>query len=340
MPVRRRPWDLFQRARRSVAEARADDAFLYAAALAFFGLVSVAPLVVVALWVTSVLVGDAHVQEVGDDLARLAPPDLGVEVALERVADLGTTVGLVAVAAALWPASAYGTALVRVFDRLDGERNSSALRGRGATLLLIGLVPALVLGSLAAGYVGAAALGDTAVEIMIGLALGLASSFTATVATVGVIFKVLPQHPPSWPATIRGSVVAAGGIATLSVAYVAYLRLGANFGQRYASDALAAVVLLGVWLFASNIALLLGYRAARRADRELPAPTSAMRGKPTTVRRRRGREPGPSGSTEPRPCTLSLPLPVPAEPEPQGGRVGRGPTAGGTTRAARRGSRR
>lgn len=138
MPVRRRPWDLFQRARRSVAEARADDAFLYAAALAFFGLVSVAPLVVVALWVTSVLVGDAHVQEVGDDLARLAPPDLGVEVALERVADLGTTVGLIAVAAALWPASAYGTALVRVFDRLDGERNSSALRGRGATLLLLG----------------------------------------------------------------------------------------------------------------------------------------------------------------------------------------------------------
>lgn len=337
MPVRRSSRDAFPRARRAVAEARAGDAFLYAAALAFFGLVSVAPLVVVALWVTSVLVGEEHVREVGDDLARFAPPDLGVEVALERVADLGITGGLVAVAAALWPASAYGAALVRVFDRLDGEHSSSALRGRGATLLLIGLVPALVLGSLAAGYVGAAALGDTAVEIMIGMGLALASSFTATVATVGVIFKVLPRHPPSWPATVRGSVVAAGGIAALSVAYVAYLRLGANFGQRYASDALAAVVLLAAWLFASNIALLLGFRVARRADRELPAPSSAMPEEPTTVRPWRGRVPGPSVSTEPPPCTLPPKIAGTDEPDPP--RQPRRPraTAGGTTRAARRG---
>jgi len=275
VPVRRRPWAAFARSRRAVAEARADDAFLYAAALAFFGLISVAPLVVVALWVTTLLVGEAQVQDVGDDLARLAPPALGVDRALERVAELGTTVGLVAVAAALWPASAYGAALVRVLDRLDGERSSTGLRSRGATVLLIGLVPVMVLGSLAAGYLGAAALGDTGVEIMIGLVLALALSFTATVATVAVIFKVLPQHPPGWPATIRGAVVAAGGIATLSVAYVAYLRLAANFEQRYASDALAAVVLLGVWLFASNVALLLGYRTARRAGRAEDAGASA-----------------------------------------------------------------
>jgi hypothetical protein len=50
----------------------------------------------------------------------------------------------------------------------------------------------------------------------------------------------------------------------LSVAYVAFLRLGANFERRYASDALAAVVLLGLWLFAANTALLVGYRAAHR----------------------------------------------------------------------------
>lgn len=46
--------------------------------------------------------------------------------------------------------------------------------------------------------------------------------------------------------------------------YVAYLRLGVNFEHRYASDALAAVVLLGVWLFAANVALLVGFRVARR----------------------------------------------------------------------------
>jgi hypothetical protein len=39
--------------RRALTTARAEDVFLYSAALAFYGLISVAPLVVVALWVTS-----------------------------------------------------------------------------------------------------------------------------------------------------------------------------------------------------------------------------------------------------------------------------------------------
>src|SRR5687767_13786169 len=82
--------EALQRARRGVHAARADDVFLYAAALAFYGLISVAPLVVVALWVTTLLVGEAQVHQVAEDLARLAPPALGIDGALEQVADLGT----------------------------------------------------------------------------------------------------------------------------------------------------------------------------------------------------------------------------------------------------------
>lgn len=232
--------------------------------MAFYGLISVAPLVVVAMWVSTLLVGDAQVQQVGDELARLAPPALGVDVAFQRVSELGTTFGLLAVAAALWPATAYGAALVRVLDRVGGDREATGLRGRGAALLLVCLVPVFVLGSLVAGYVGAAALGDSGVELAVGLAFSLALTFTATVVTVAMIYKVFPRNPPEWRATLRGALVAAGCISSLSVAYVAYLRLGVNFEQRYASDALAAVVLLGVWLFAANVALVSGYRVARR----------------------------------------------------------------------------
>ena len=232
--------------------------------MAFYGLISVAPLVVVALWLTTLVVGHAQVQHVADHLARLAPRALGIDKALERIAELGSTLGLLAVVAALWPATAYGSALVRVLDRMAADREATGLRGRGVALLLVCVMPVFVLGSLVAGYVGAATLGDSAVEVAIGLAFALALSFVATVATVAVIYKVFPRTPPDWPATLRGALVAGGSIASLSVAYVAYLRLGADFEQRYASDALAAVVLLGVWLFAANVALLLGYRAARR----------------------------------------------------------------------------
>jgi membrane protein len=247
-----------------VAAARSDDVFLYAAALAFYGLISVAPLVVVALWVTTLVVGDAQVHRVADHLARLAPRALGVGAALERVAGLSTTLGLVAVAAALWPATAYGAALVRVLDRFAGERHAAGLRGRGVALLLVCLVPVLVLGSLVVGYAGAAAVGDAPAEVIVGLLFALMLSFSAAVATVAVIYRLFPRSPPRWRETLRGAVVAAGSIATLSVGFVAYLRLGASFEHRYASDALASVVLLGVWLFAANVALLAGYRVARR----------------------------------------------------------------------------
>ena len=119
-----------RRLRAGLAAARADDLFLYAAALAFYGLISVAPLVVVALWVTSLVVGPAEVHHVADDLARLAPPALGADRALVEVARLGTTLGLTALAVALWPATAYGTALVRVLDRMGGDRTIRGLRQR------------------------------------------------------------------------------------------------------------------------------------------------------------------------------------------------------------------
>jgi membrane protein len=259
--------------RRALAGARADDLFLYAAALAFYGLISVAPLVVVALWVTSLVVGRSQIHDAAGELARFSPEALGADRALERVADLGTGLGVVAVIAALWPATAYGSALVRVLDRLAGDRDATSLRRRGAALGLVGVVPVLVLASLLVSYAGATAFGDTPVELVGGLAVGLVFGLGATFVTVAFIYRVFPSRPLDWRSTTHGALIAAATISGLSVAYVAYLRLGANFERRYASDALAAVVLLGLWLFAANSALLVGYRAAHRrgsADRHHP----------------------------------------------------------------------
>ena len=253
-----------RRLRSGLASARGDDLFLYAAALAFYGLISVAPLVVVALWLTSLIVGPAEVHHVAEDLARLAPPALGADRALVQVAQLGTTLGLTALAVALWPATAYGSALVRVLDRMGGGGTVGGMRERGFALLLVGLVPVLVLCGLVATYAGSVALGDSDAEIVVGLAVGLVAGFAAAVAAVAIVYRAFPRSPPAWQATLRGALVAAGSISVLSAGYVAYLRLGANFERRYASDALGALVLLGFWLFAANTALLVGYRVARR----------------------------------------------------------------------------
>ena len=178
-----------------MAIARAEDVFLYSAALAFYGLISVAPLVVVALWVTSLVVGPTQIHDAAAELAHFSPEALGADRALERVADLGTRLGLVAVIAAVWPATAYGSALVRVLDRLTGDPDATGLQRRGAALLLVCLAPVLVLASLVASYAGATTLGDTPVEIAVGLTVALVYGFGATVVTVGFIYRVLPARP-------------------------------------------------------------------------------------------------------------------------------------------------
>ncbi|MDQ3680304.1 MAG: YihY/virulence factor BrkB family protein [Actinomycetota bacterium] len=248
-----------------MASARAHDLFLYGAALAFYGLVSVAPFVVLALWLTTLIVGDDDVRRVAAQLDQLAPRALGADRALQRVSDLGVRAGLVAVVAGLWPATAYGSGLARVLDRLTlgQEHDWKGLRGRGLTLALVGFVPVLILAGLLASYAGASVLGDSPVQTAVGLALAVVFGFVATAAAVIVIYRVFPKSAPDWPSTLRGAGVAASGISLLSVAFVAYLRLGANFEQRYELDALAAVMLLGLWLFFANVALLVGYKMAR-----------------------------------------------------------------------------
>jgi len=220
---------------------------------------------VVALWLTSLLVGPGEVEEAARALARYAPEALGADRALVRVADFGTRLGLLAVFAALWPASAYGAGLMHIFDRFDGDRGAGGMRRRGAALLLVVMAPVLLLAGLIASYAGAATLGDSPLGVAFGAGLALVYGFAAAAATVLFIYRVFPRTPGDWRSTLRGVAVGAGSVSLLSAGYVAYLRLGARFEQRYVSDALAAVVLLGVWLYAANLALLVGYRTTRKA---------------------------------------------------------------------------
>ncbi len=100
--------------------------------------------------------------------------------------------------AALWPATAYGSGLVRVFDRItfgQGE-DRKGLRGRALALALVGAVPVLVLAGLLATFAGAAVLGDNPVETAIGLALAVVFGFSTTAAAVIMIYKVLPKNAP------------------------------------------------------------------------------------------------------------------------------------------------
>lgn len=247
-----------------VRRLRSEDVFLLSAGLSFYALVSVVPFAVLVLWVVSLITGKARVREVADDLARHLPANLGVENALERVADLGVRLGLGALVALLWPATAYGAGLRRSFARLaDDKEDVKGLRGRALALGLIGVVPALALAGLVASYFGTAVVGDSGVARVVGWVLGLAFGFSASAAAVGVIYRLFAPISLGWRSIVRGAVAAAAAISVVSLGYVMFLNSGVDFQRRYATSGLAAVVLLAFWLFMTNALILVGFQIAQ-----------------------------------------------------------------------------
>jgi membrane protein len=247
---------------RFLTEAHEHDLFLLSAGLAFYALISVAPLVILVMWITSVVLGDERIHQLAAEVGRYAPKGIGADQALRRVSQMGSRIGWWAIVTALWPATAYGAGLRRAFDRLSPkEEPLEGLRGRGLAFLV--LIPVFVLGSLISAYAGSRALGEGTAARIAGIAVALVACFATAAAAIILVYRIFPPGPMTWRKIRRGAAIAAGGIALLSVAYVVFLSSGTNFEQHYLTSGLAGVVLLGVWLFMANVMLLVGYKAVQ-----------------------------------------------------------------------------
>jgi uncharacterized BrkB/YihY/UPF0761 family membrane protein len=140
------------------------------------------------------------------------------------------------------------------------------LRGRWLSIALVGLVPALALAALVAVYLGSRLLGTSGTAARIGgWLLAPLFGFGAAALMLGTIYRLFTPERLPWRAVARGALTAAVSIALLSLAYVVYLRVGADFASRYASSSLAAVILLAFWLYLANALVLVGYTAALEA---------------------------------------------------------------------------
>jgi YihY family inner membrane protein len=247
-----------------IRRAREDDVLLVSAGLGFYALVTIPPIVILALWVAGLVAGEDNVDRLAQQIGRLGPEGLGIDRAVHQVSEQGTSLGLFAVAVALWPASAYGSGLVRAFERLAvGRRSRDRTPLLGRLLMLTVVMPLFVLGSILAAFAGAAVLDDGALGRFLGLALGLIAGFVGASLAVALIYRIFPPERLTWRQIARGTVVAAVGIAVLSSGLVLFVNLGANFRDHYVSSGLAAVVLTAVWLFLSNALLLVGYKSAQ-----------------------------------------------------------------------------
>lgn len=252
------------RARRLGQWVRSDESLSTAASLAFFALVSLPPSALIAMWVASLLTGDARIEQLGERVAEIAPGEFEADQMVVQLVELATTLGWVSLLAALWPATAYGADLARAFDRLTptGRRPMDGIRGRALVIVLIALLPLIVLTALVLVLFLPAALGDDTLVRIAGYAAAGALAIVGLTGFLALLYGLFSPADVGVRSALRGAAGAALTMTVISMGYVVYLRVGANFEERYGSSAFAAVILLGLWLYLTNGALISGYKAA------------------------------------------------------------------------------
>lgn len=255
-----------QGARDVVEASRGQDLVLYASGLAFYAMVSVAPLTILTIWIASVILGDERIQSLAEAVRRVAPEGVGADSGIRKIAKAGVTAGLPAALAGLWPATAYGSGVARAFLHLAPKRTErfKGLRGRG--LVLVGLLPLFVLGGLVGSLVGSTILGDGGLQRVLGIVLALITGSVGVGTATLLLYKIFPPDPIGWRAALTGTAFAAGGISILSLGYTLYLTQISDVSRNFGGAGLGGLVLLAVWLFLSNVLLLLGFQVAQSAD--------------------------------------------------------------------------
>ncbi|MEU6034584.1 YihY/virulence factor BrkB family protein [Actinomadura sp. NPDC047616] len=277
-------------AKRTAREFRDDNLVDWAAALTYYGVLSVFPALIVAVSLVG-LSGQSGTRTLTDNIRQLAPGQLR-DVLISMVEGLrGTapTAGVLAIVAllvALWSASKYVAAFIRavnaVYDVPEGRPlwKLAPLRV-GLTLLMVVLLGASALAVTFTGRLAEQA----------GRMLGLGSAFVTgwnyakwpvillvVIIAVATLYWAAPNvRQAGWRWITPGSALAIVLWIVASAGFAIYV---ANFGSYNATyGALAGVVIFLVWLWISNLAILLG----AELDAELIRARKIAEGAPETV---------------------------------------------------------
>jgi membrane protein len=282
---------LFDIIKSTVREFLDDDAPRLAAALSYYTVFSLPPILILILLMTGVFV---DIDTVADQIVDRAEGAMGadgaqqIETMIRGTADfeggtLATILSLLAIAfgatgaffqlqSALnkaWGVAPDPDAGVRTF--LAKRAVSFAMIVGAALLLLVTLVISAVLGR--AGDEVAALLPDFMSGPML-VALDLGISLTVITLLFAAIFKVLPDATVRWRDVGVGAFVTAILFIALRHLFGVFLSLS-DPGSAYGAAGSLAVIL--IWIYASAMILLLGAEftqvwARRRGVRIEPAP--------------------------------------------------------------------
>jgi membrane protein len=255
--------------KRSAKEFQEDNLTDWAAALTYYGILAIFPALLVLVSVLG-LIGESATQPLIDNLSEVAPGP-AQEIMTSALKNLQGSQGaagvvfVVGLLGALWSASGYVAAFMRasnsIYDIEEGRPIWKTLPLRvGLTIILLTLVVisalAVVLtGGIAEEVGGIIGVGDTAVTIW------NIAKWPVLLLIVSFMFAVLywaapnVKHPKfHWVSP--GGILAVVGWLIASAAFAFYVSNFASYNKTYGS--LGGVIVFLVWLWLSNIMVLLG----------------------------------------------------------------------------------
>jgi membrane protein len=254
---------------RSVQQFQADDVTDRAAALTYYGVLAIFPAVLVLISILG-LVGKSTTQKVLDNLHQVAPGGVNsfLRTVIEQVqgrsgaASIGAIVGLLL---ALWSASGYVGAFMRasnaIYDVAEGRPIWKTAPVRfGVTLLLVIMLVAsavmvVVTGPVASQVGHALGIGDSAVTVW------NIAKWPVLLVVVSLMFSLLywacPNvKQPGFRWITPGGVLAVIVWLIASGLFAVYVAFSGSYNKTYGT--VATVIIFLVWLWITNIAILLG----------------------------------------------------------------------------------
>ncbi|MGW1643207.1 YihY/virulence factor BrkB family protein [Streptomyces lavendulae] len=269
-----RPTELPERSwqavlRGTVKEFKDDELADRAAALTYYGVLALFPALLVLVSLLSIA-GESATNQVLDGLRRLAPGSARGVITdavhqLQGHSGVGPLLAVVSLVVAVWSASGYIAAFIRtsnaVYDMPEGRPVWKILSLRLAltvTLMVLACASALIVvfsGSLARQAGTALGLGDTALTVW------SIAKWPVLVLLVTIMIAILYWAAPNakgrgikW--VTPGSLLALVIWMAASAGFTLYVASFASYNKTYGT--LAGLIIFLVWLWITNLAILLG----------------------------------------------------------------------------------
>ncbi|MFJ4921002.1 YihY/virulence factor BrkB family protein [Streptomyces sp. NPDC088725] len=263
--------------KRTIKEYKADNLADGAAALTYYGVLAIFPALLALVSIVGLL-GKSTAKSLTSNITSVAPGAVrsiltGIVAQVQNSGGKAVIALIIGVVIALWSASGYVAAFMRaantVYDIGEGRPVWKALPTRFAITVFVVIMLAAIsvgivfTGGLARKTGSVLGLGDTAVTVWNYAKWPVMVILFALV--VAVLHWAAPNVKHGFAWVTRGSLLTIVIWLVASALFAVYVANFSSYNKTYGT--FAAIIIFLIWLWISNIALLLGLEFSAESER-------------------------------------------------------------------------